>query len=195
MPAGNLAPRRTTYRDTLFRSITEARTAVFFEYAGIKYQYEPTTIKLVSGKLYVPDFYLSDFDVFVEVKPNNDVIRDVERNKADLLAVEGKDVWLTRGHPRYGYPWFEHIGQSQQCMIANDVTHSKSFWVLQADRQSCSKLSPGPHDKPCLWQDDIVMKLALKQADSFEPNEQEPASVGSVAQMVLEDTRRASSNT
>jgi len=59
----------TEYNGMLFRSRLEARWAVFFDAAGIKYEYEPEGFEH-DGVRYLPDFYLRDFDMYVEVKPD-----------------------------------------------------------------------------------------------------------------------------
>lgn len=58
----------TKYKGCRFRSRLEARWAVFFDKVGIKYRYETEGFR--KGKLcYLPDFYLPDEDMYVEVKP------------------------------------------------------------------------------------------------------------------------------
>lgn len=58
----------TTYKGYRFRSRLEARWAVFFDTVGIKYEYE--TEGFTNGQdCYLPDFYLPDEDMYVEVKP------------------------------------------------------------------------------------------------------------------------------
>lgn len=61
----------TEYNGMLFRSRLEARWAVFFDAAGEKYEYEPDSFML-DGIGYVPDFYLPDLDLYVEVKPSRE---------------------------------------------------------------------------------------------------------------------------
>jgi hypothetical protein len=61
----------TRYNGYRFRSRLEARWAVFFDTLGIKYEYEPEGF--VSNlyneqKHYLPDFYLTESDTWVEVK-------------------------------------------------------------------------------------------------------------------------------
>lgn len=68
----------TIYKGYRFRSRSEARWAVFFDYAGIKYQYEPEGIKLSDGTLYLPDFYLPECDTWFEVKG---VLDEVDKHK------------------------------------------------------------------------------------------------------------------
>ena len=76
----NIKPIETVYNGYRFRSRLEARWAVFFDAAGIKYQYEPEGFELMNGVRYLPDFYLPEFDTHVEVKADTlEAIKDVER--------------------------------------------------------------------------------------------------------------------
>lgn len=61
----------TEYKGYKFRSRLEARWAVFFDEARIPYEYEPEGYELPIG-LYLPDFYLPWFRLYVEIKPNED---------------------------------------------------------------------------------------------------------------------------
>ena len=58
----------TVYNGYKFRSRLEARWAVFFDQLGIAYEYEPEGITLSDGTYYLPDFYLTDFHCYFEVK-------------------------------------------------------------------------------------------------------------------------------
>lgn len=58
----------TIYNGYKFRSRLEARWAVFFDAMGIEYEYEPEGFYGSSGLYYLPDFYLSNLNVYVEVK-------------------------------------------------------------------------------------------------------------------------------
>lgn len=58
----------TEYNGYRFRSRLEARWAVFFDEAKIRYEYEPEGYDL-DGVYYLPDFYLPEFELFVEIKP------------------------------------------------------------------------------------------------------------------------------
>lgn len=57
----------TNYNGHTFRSLMEARWAVFFDYFGFRWDYEPFGIG-VGDEKYLPDFYIRDFDLYVEVK-------------------------------------------------------------------------------------------------------------------------------
>ena len=61
-----IKPIETVYNGYRFRSRLEARWAVFFDTAGIRYEYEPDGYSYTEG--YLPDFYLPDDDMYVDVK-------------------------------------------------------------------------------------------------------------------------------
>ena len=93
----DLKPIETYYNGYRFRSRLEARWAVFFDAAGIEYQYEPEGYNLGNGMCYLPDFYITDWDIFVEIKPASEY---GYHEKADKLAqLSGKIVILCAGEP------------------------------------------------------------------------------------------------
>lgn len=70
----------TEYNGYRFRSRLEARWAVFFDAANIKYEYEPEGFESPDGTRYLPDFYLPEYDWYVEVKPPRPgAFEDIER--------------------------------------------------------------------------------------------------------------------
>lgn len=84
----------TVFDGYRFRSRLEARWAVFFKNAGIPYNYELEGFDLGGGVKYLPDFYLPNFDLHVEVKPNRDLSL-AEIKKLALFASDGcKDTLL-----------------------------------------------------------------------------------------------------
>lgn len=60
---------QTNYKNHFFRSRLEARWAVFFDSLEIQWIYEPDGYELSDGSKYLPDFFLPDHKLFVEVKP------------------------------------------------------------------------------------------------------------------------------
>lgn len=60
---------QTEYNGYKFRSRLEARWAVFFDAAGIQYEYEPEGFEH-NGVKWLPDFYLPESGTYVEVKPD-----------------------------------------------------------------------------------------------------------------------------
>lgn len=59
---------QTYYKGFKFRSRLEAKWAIFFDAMGIIWEYEPEGFKMDNGICYLPDFYLPELDIWVEVK-------------------------------------------------------------------------------------------------------------------------------
>lgn len=57
----------TRYAGRRFRSRLEARWSVFFDRLGVRWDYEPQGY-MIDGMPYLPDFWLPDANVWVEVK-------------------------------------------------------------------------------------------------------------------------------
>ena len=101
----------TQYNGYRFRSRLEARWAVFFDAAGIKYEYEPEGFELEDGTRYLPDFYLPELGWYAEVKAPRD---GIENDMQKMLKFIGKgiDVLLLLGNipPKVEIPsWHFHI--------------------------------------------------------------------------------------
>lgn len=58
----------TEYAGITFRSRLEADWAATLNANGIKWAYEPETITLPSGTVYIPDFWLPELGTWIEVK-------------------------------------------------------------------------------------------------------------------------------
>lgn len=78
----------TIYKGYRFRSRLEARWAVYFDALKIKYEYELEGFELASKLKYLPDFYLPEHGVYVEVKPH-DQVPYAELRKIMLFGVDG----------------------------------------------------------------------------------------------------------
>lgn len=81
---------QTEYKGYKFRSRLEARWAVFFDAAGIEYEYEPEGFLINNGLCYLPDFYLPNVysrskypGLWVEVKG---IMSDADRKKIETFA-------------------------------------------------------------------------------------------------------------
>lgn len=102
----------TEYNGYRFRSRLEARWAVFFDAAGIKYEYEPEGFEIEfddSRIRYLPDFFLPDFGVYCEVKPNdNSLFKDSSKigYMVDFDGPMGCGLILLGQIPHYEYPYF-----------------------------------------------------------------------------------------
>jgi|SRR4030095_5028225 len=74
----NIEAKPTNYQGYQFRSRLEARWAVVFDSLKIKWRYEAASFDLGFATInhkqvylggYLPDFYLPDYEIWVEVKP------------------------------------------------------------------------------------------------------------------------------
>lgn len=91
----------TQYRGFEFRSRLEAKYAVFFDCLKIDWQYEVEGFDLV-GDYYLPDFWLTDLQMYVEVKgqrPDDDAIRKCRK----LQFFTEQDVLLCYDLPTKHY--------------------------------------------------------------------------------------------
>ncbi|MFJ6073659.1 hypothetical protein ACIQFU_22930 [Streptomyces sp. NPDC093065] len=61
----------TIYRGTTFRSRLEADWAATLDANHISWEYEPETLTLPSGAVYIPDFWLPELGTWIEAKGPN----------------------------------------------------------------------------------------------------------------------------
>lgn len=95
-----IQPVETRYKGYRFRSRLEARWAVFFDTLGIKWEYEPEGFDLGALGWYLPDFWLLDMKIWVEVKP--EAASPLEKEKVyRLSALRQEYVLLLEGYPGY----------------------------------------------------------------------------------------------
>ena len=98
-------PIETEYNGYRFRSRLEARWAVFFDAVSINYEYEPEGYNLPNGTRYLPDFYLPDFNIFVEVKASRDKDDGKARDFAIAASGFGEDAICGGILICYGQPY------------------------------------------------------------------------------------------
>ena len=85
----------TVYNGYRFRSRLEARWAVFFDAAGIRYQYEPEGFKVDYADevyQYLPDFYLPDLKCYAEVKPSKEMLLRDERKLNAMIDFQATPI-------------------------------------------------------------------------------------------------------
>lgn len=92
MTTQTIKPIETHYAGCRFRSRLEARWAVFFDTLGIKWEYEAQGYNL-NGVAYLPDFWLSEYQTWVEVKDSRQ--DNFEGEHVDLLRMLANAT----GHP------------------------------------------------------------------------------------------------
>lgn len=98
-----LKAKETKYRGYRTRSRLEARWMVFLDTLGEPFEYEKEGYELEDGLSYLPDFWLSNQQCWVEIK--GDGITPEEGKKARLLAEQS------------GYPVFIFSGQIEPAII------------------------------------------------------------------------------
>lgn len=77
----DLKPIETAYAGHRFRSRLEARWAVAFDAMGVTWHYEREAFSLPGGTGYLPDFYLPELRLWVEVKASGG-----DATKLDIFA-------------------------------------------------------------------------------------------------------------
>jgi hypothetical protein len=90
----------TEYSRVLFRSRLEARWAIFFDAFGLKWVYEPECFLLSNGQKYTPDFYIVDFKLYIEIKPNFDWMLD-DYHKKRYEIFEKPLLVLSQEYPSF----------------------------------------------------------------------------------------------
>lgn len=101
----------TRYKGYRFRSRLEARWAVFFETAGVRWQYEPEGFETPSGR-YLPDFFLPDVrgGLWVEVKGQKPSEEESEKLKHVVGFTGYQGIFVrdlpSQDHINFGPSWF-----------------------------------------------------------------------------------------
>lgn len=112
----------TRYKGCRFRSRTEARWAVLFDALDIRWEYEKEGFDLYGVGKYLPDFWLPDLDIWVEVKGGEASGSELARCGA-LADETEKCVLLVMGTPEEGAEqiWFFAPGRSGQsgCVLTS----------------------------------------------------------------------------
>lgn len=102
---------QTAYKGYYFRSRLEARWAVFFDSLGIKWEYEKQGYNLRHSGNYLPDFWLPEYNQWVEIKgclPAMHWMDTEEENKTWELARETQcEAWIFFGLPDFETPYAE----------------------------------------------------------------------------------------
>jgi hypothetical protein len=126
----------THYKGYRFRSRLEARWAVFFDELHVRYTYEYEGWQLPSG-YYLPDFYLPDSDLWIEVKPFRASDKAVERccelsEDKPVLPVCG-EPWPKAYSATYFYPPDHRLtGEDREVDFVFAVSRCDSLAILNA---------------------------------------------------------------
>jgi hypothetical protein len=117
------------YNGVLFRSRLEARWAIYFDALKIKWVYEPECVILSNGQKYTPDFYLPDYDLYVEIKPDMEcLLDDYHINRYELFP---KNLMVfTNSYPCLETVYFGKLasnGVSEFCFCPFDKKYKYFF--------------------------------------------------------------------
>jgi hypothetical protein len=141
----HLRPIETLYKGYRFRSRLEARWAVFFDAAGIEWQYEVEGFNL-DGRRYLPDFWLPRFEAFVEIKPNTEACKQTEPIILSLAMATGHRVILIAGSPNIIEP--PKIIDFTKCQDwGTTIVRKRSLSWQQC--LFCDRVSIGDHPDRC----------------------------------------------
>lgn len=104
---------QTRYKGFLFRSRLEARWAVFFDALQVKWHYEHEGFEFDDGTRYLPDFWLPELNLWVEVKGKP--IQDNQFTLTSTDPVVSKIVQLRKA-------------TGAACMLVRDPTET-CHWI------------------------------------------------------------------
>jgi len=133
--SSQLQPIETLYNGYRFRSLLEARWAVFFDHCGLRYEYEPEGFDL-DGIWYLPDFYIPSLKQYFEVKPNKTHLDDwPEHPMFDWLSK--REQWEPKFAVLLGYPYLSvsHVNVERyttRCVNAEHAEHDV-FYTCESD--------------------------------------------------------------
>lgn len=154
METFSYTPVPTLYNGFRFRSRREARWAVFFDNAGIRYFYEPEGFRFEDGLQYLPDFYLPDVysrggrGIWAEVKgilsPTDNkkmenLIRLPQINNVALLFEPDADscdnelMWLDSD----GTICWDNVQNFKRCPVCGAITYEYDTIKNRCHNPSC----------------------------------------------------------
>jgi hypothetical protein len=120
----NLIGIPTTYKGIQMKSKLETKIAMFLDGLGIKWKYEPTNFLLSNGITYVPDFFLTELQMWLEVKgdiqEHNKQISElfVIENKTELILISNKEaMWFSAKDwvDGFNFDTMVFIGKCRSC--------------------------------------------------------------------------------
>lgn len=131
----DLTPIPTNYNGYRFRSRLEARWAVYFDNAGIDWEYEKEGY-VVGGVPYLPDFWLPQVNMWAEVKPM-EFTKEETQKLIDLVLLTKFGCLSLVGVPE----WKPYLGLKYCCSNWNDDEMNSVEWsdYILDDRYTSEK--------------------------------------------------------
>ncbi len=84
-------PKIFYYNTIKMRSSWEVSFAEYLDKNNVIWEYEPETFKLCNGKRYIPDFFIPFLDIYIEIKPEYFLTKEV-LEKLQLFKDLGKTL-------------------------------------------------------------------------------------------------------
>jgi hypothetical protein len=130
---------KAVYKGIQMRSILETKVACFLDALSIKWQYEPKAFTLSTGLILIPDFYLTELDMWIEAKGDlNGANKDAWKqftieNNTEIMLLNGKEaLWFSTKDFKGGFNednWIL-IGKCSSCksfFFTSNCSSCKSF--------------------------------------------------------------------
>ena len=130
-----IKPIETRYKGYRFRSRLEARWAVFFDALDVKWEYEKEGFHLPAGD-YLPDFWLPEWECWVEVKPKDGITDRAKKLATELCDATSFPVIVTDGLARNDFQGLFIFKGFKDCHI-----HNSRFGTMQTEYGELHRLA------------------------------------------------------
>lgn len=175
MPSDEMKPIETRFDGHRFRSRAEARWAVLFKAIGFAYEYEKEGFDL-AGEWYLPDFFLPDVGLWLEVKGEAPNDREIELARR-LAAGSGKTVLIAVGAPKGGHGQIivvNNDGVAGGHALLADRRNEREYWIFNQRTFGGFSIGPerGPdHDRYPLMTEELEKAFDAASSARFEHGE------------------------
>jgi uncharacterized HAD superfamily protein len=92
------------YKDKMYRSSWEVEFVKFLESYRLEFEYEPKTFELGNGMTYRPDFYIKNYDCWVEIKGKYS--KDAENKIKIFKEKVNKELYVINGGTLFHFFWW-----------------------------------------------------------------------------------------
>lgn len=144
-PPGKARPGRASkpmgheahYSSKIFRSRLEARWAIYLDLLRIDWDYEPSPYQVGPKLNYLPDFYLPELQIWLEVKGT--YFMDAEAMAKVTAAVAGPTPIALREHP---YDTAEHLIMGGEFRRFDDGLTPVHTLVTRGEKEHTATFAP-----------------------------------------------------
>lgn len=145
----NLIGKKTTYKGIEMRSRLETKIAFFLDTLNIKWEYEAQAFMLSDGTVYIPDFYLTELKLWIEVKgivqEHNKTISRlfVQENNTELILISSYETfWFSMKDFQDG------LGEDNVVYLGHCSSCKSYFFTSNIGSYYCRKCGThnGDHD-------------------------------------------------